>query len=507
MRGRLTCLLIGIMLVLLVGGSSITERNVEFLQSLAADSQDEPVAVVSETADEFEYYRERLLEMTNMTLDDYEKMLPSDKERADIYVQALWGYENGTLTEEEAQAMIQPNSPQTYFAPGYILGYLDFLNWFDALHKYPSIFSIPRSDDERFEIHFASRAPYLERIIGVKAELMNDSQGLNSQDLILAEILQRVDTGHIQYPDGTIWRGHYWWDFFGNRHLGMDYVWPLFSDCSIFSASVKPLYFDDAVAVRISYLHEYFNPWINWPMGQWSDTEESSFLFNHYSNGAPIAITDDDETAPEGVSINVENSAAEFSWETPYIYDTANSLIIVGNFTEGQELSEITFEKNSGISMIDMEIDGQTIPYSWSVKEKGLYYSFPASLKSLYQFRIEVANPFSYLGVGTHTIEVSATDGDNDRENDTSTSEPLTLNFEIREEETDTSPPTTIPDIIGTLGDGGWYTSDVTLSLSTIEDTSNVDQTSSSSDQRQGYFSDEQMQAFSDGDQTQTYFS
>ncbi|HIQ22917.1 MAG TPA: hypothetical protein EYH34_16955, partial [Planctomycetes bacterium] len=73
------------------------------------------------------------------------------------------------------------------------------------------------------------------------------------------------------------------------------------------------------------------------------------------------------------------------------------------------------------------------------------------------------AGPFTVTGEGGHTVEYRSTD------NAGNTEPARTLTLQI-----DTTPPATTADLSGTLGQGGWYVSDVRVSLSAVDGTSGV---------------------------------
>ncbi|MFX0204019.1 MAG: hypothetical protein ACFFCW_48595, partial [Candidatus Hodarchaeota archaeon] len=358
LKKRIGLLVVTLILVLSLSGSSLPQVHAQPLQvQTISKSSDSPV-MPGTPNNGFDISREKFLDMVNLTLEDYEALHPRDREIANRYINALWGFDNGTFTEEEAIAYIQSDSPETLFAPGNIIAFFDLFRWLSDLYYYPSIFSIPDHNDELFEINFIARAPFLERIISLSVDLITDT---GTQKLNLAEVYQPVDTGFVL--DGKTWIGYNWRDIFGLYHYGMCYHYGFLSDHCYFKAWGKPGVVDSSVTVRFNYVYQkwipVFWPWEpGWP-GYWGVYNAYSFPVNHYAAPAdPISIQDDDTTAPEIKDLIVQNN--ERPWYeffgTPYIYSNAPVLNLTGQVLEGETLLGFSISKNSGIDGVTVEI-------------------------------------------------------------------------------------------------------------------------------------------------------
>ena len=180
MCSRKTSILLLIsLLVLCLFWGAIAPGNPQVQTSTGINHGPEAPAVVSSEAD-YEYYFNKTLDMFNMTIESYTELLPSDKEIIHKYVNALWGFENESLTRAEAEDMIRPNSPETYFGPVELFGYFDFLNFFTWFTEKPSPVNIPKhTDAEGFEINFVSLAVFGERITRVNFKLVTDSGSIH----------------------------------------------------------------------------------------------------------------------------------------------------------------------------------------------------------------------------------------------------------------------------------------------------------------------------------------
>ena len=202
LKNQMGLLLITLFLLLSLGGSSLSNVMAQ-PPPMPIASQSSPIPPgPDDPSNGFTFFRDQFLGMINLTLEDYDALHPKDREIANQYINALWGVNNGTFTEEEAQDYIQANSPETLFAPGNILAFFDLFRWFSELYYYPSVFSIPHHNDERFEIHFIARAPFLERIRRVSVDLITNK---GPQRLNLAEIYQPVDTGRVVGKEWVYW--------------------------------------------------------------------------------------------------------------------------------------------------------------------------------------------------------------------------------------------------------------------------------------------------------------
>ena len=430
MCSRKTSILLLIsLLVLCLFWGAIAPGNPQVQTSTGINHGPEAPAVVSSEAD-YEYYFNKTLDMFNMTIESYTELLPSDKEIIHKYVNALWGFENESLTRAEAEDMIRPNSPETYFGPVELIGYFDFLNLFQWFTEKPSPVNIPKhTDAEGFEINFVSRAVVGERITRVNVKLVTDA---GSMHLALAEEHQPVDTGYIS---GTSWFAYDWVDILGQPHTGMCAHWPFLSDHCYFKAWGNPGCVDSSVTVLINYEYEWLNPFHLygyilgipfygpcWELKNHLEPIDSYAVLNQ-----PIGIQDDDANAPIIGSIDIPEHDG-FPWEAPWVYDDTEVLTISGTVYEGNYL---WFQKNSGISAVNVSIGGHIFEYI----AKSEYVTVNNYGDYVYSYNVTLLNPGYWLGVGQHTAIITITDGDNDRDGDMKTSAPMSINFEIKDDD------------------------------------------------------------------------
>ena len=96
----LLTLFCGVLVLGQVDATTITDSSIE---SDAVNQVSESAQMtLSDAAAEFELYRDRILDIFNMTMDNYNALNEIDTDRLHTYVFALWGYENGSLTLDEA---------------------------------------------------------------------------------------------------------------------------------------------------------------------------------------------------------------------------------------------------------------------------------------------------------------------------------------------------------------------------------------------------------------------
>lgn len=454
-------------LILLMTTSSFSQSTPESYQPMLVDSQIETSESTGTTDNDFEYYRNQVLAKLNMTQRDYDELTQSDKERVDVYANALRGYENGSLTQEEASAFTMPNSPMTVFAPGNILQFLDILHWWGYFYEFPTSLSVGRHDDEVFQIDFISRAMIGERICRRwvywdKNPTLYDWPGYT--------MVSKWKGIASQY---TSWNKPSTADL-----MSVNKIHELIPWTGSFRASA-PTHFVGPIKLIFRYQYQWWDIWKNWPLGGWRDAECIYSIDRYWPALWPnLNVNDDDTNAPEISEVYVQNAVTDSNAEIPYIYDTTGILKFGGEALEGYVYPS---EKPSKIGNVTLEIDGMPVEYSWSANNE--HYWVPGSGDYRYSFAVLIPNPTQQLGIGTHSARICVYDGDTDRPNDWLPSQPYTLQFEIREEEIDTTPPHTTSDIEGAQGHQGWYTSDVYLILQAEDDLSGVETTMYSYDQ------------------------
>lgn len=150
---------------------------------------------------QYEYYRDVILDYFNLTINDFYSLDANTTKLFNNYVFALWGYENGTLTQEEAENLTNTNSP-----------------WLKFDFTFPSNnFFIKRYDDEEFRIEFSCNAGALlfERVRSIRVYLDRNADFftfdiLNAQRLKLTETYDLFNLGEVSPADDTVWQGDIW---------------------------------------------------------------------------------------------------------------------------------------------------------------------------------------------------------------------------------------------------------------------------------------------------------
>ncbi|NVM45797.1 MAG: hypothetical protein HWN79_12855 [Candidatus Lokiarchaeota archaeon] len=158
----------------------------------------------NETVRDYAYYRKMALNSLNITQEIYNLLSPNETKIIENNIYALWGYENGTLTEEEALALSDHNSPHIFFSniiPFY--PYPTFVTANDEEFKF--VFTVA---DDLFvvdRIHYI--ATYLDRNHVIGAWDTETRKGMD-----LSVIGGNYEAGDIySHSVGT---GSYWvWDY------------------------------------------------------------------------------------------------------------------------------------------------------------------------------------------------------------------------------------------------------------------------------------------------------
>jgi hypothetical protein len=459
---KITITLVALLLVILPTAAMITAQNqtqnqqqqlLNFALSKSAipnppNSQNNPTSKDTNTSSDqqFEYYRDTVLSMMNMTLDEYNNLSANNLEIINTYINALWGYENGTLTKDEAEAMIQPHSPITFFGPPL---------W---ISTYPMTFGFT-AYDSLFQIDFRALAPVGERITQVNAYLDNQAyvpifspSSPTVKELQLSELNDPYHQGYID-SSGKTWIAQSWTSgppFDGG--YGIYYNGAIGSGLVDFQGSVEPGY----IASQVTFLVLYH--WDSYDIlsGKWVGQPPICYAWNQSVGLDLVTLT------PIGISDALTEQPSISQIQAPSTVNDNENLTITGTALEGSLLGP-----DPGIGNIYVTIDGTyTGNYIWSVSSQGANI-----LAGQYQsqFSITILNP-GYLGPGTHTATITITDGDNDYPGDALTSSPVNVQFTV----VDVTPPTTTISLSGTQGLNGWYTSDVTVTLTATDTCSGV---------------------------------
>jgi len=278
-------------------GKNNTVQRMEFNPSnefaIASDSGDFSLGNLSdipENVDEqYEYYRNVVLDIFNMTLSDYYSLTGNNTIMFNNHVYALWGLNNGTLSEEEARELTIHNTPKLYFSA---LGD-SFLNL-----NYPTPDDIIRNDDEEFRMRFKVEPMWGERIRRVHGSLDRDESfflflfpwfnALTSSRLTIEELGWKF--GH---QDGKDWVGNCEYNFWISNSLTLDAV-------------LDPSGFIDPwVEVWIWVYWEFYDMW----QGRWIPQTEAVYFCNSVMTDIdfdiiftpilePLGIYDDDIEKP-----------------------------------------------------------------------------------------------------------------------------------------------------------------------------------------------------------------
>ncbi|MFW9795288.1 MAG: OmpL47-type beta-barrel domain-containing protein, partial [Candidatus Thorarchaeota archaeon] len=440
---------VGILLVLLAFClvlSTITTASNSSLETVLATTND--VHQTSDGVSDFEIYLDRILDEFNVTYDVYTQLNESDRGKIDTFVYALWGYENGTLTAEEANAMVRSNTPSTTFT---------------LIFGRPTSMSIT-AKDSKFSVDFRAISDAYERITGVKV-YFDSNPDLNSlpttHQMYLDDTYDLYDKGHID-TDGKTWIGHPW-----GAGIGI-YPMPLLvgSGFCDFQATITPGFISDWVKFFIVYRYQYFTIY---PLG-WN-TDYETHPFNIYWTGDHISISDDDTTGPviDASSLEAGLIGDEGGLiETYTIFDNESLYAFQCDLTEW--VSEISYptilidgvaytyygdayKDEYGFQWCRLGNDGSIIGL-YSIVEHPLRY---------WEYRLYVVlySPGATLGLGSHTIGITVNDNDNDRidgTDDTSVSNSVSFQFEVIDDDTD---PPEVNLSVGEpyFSDGGFFVS------------------------------------------------
>ncbi|MFX1366787.1 MAG: hypothetical protein ACFFCE_05800 [Promethearchaeota archaeon] len=264
--------------------------------------------------DQYNYYRNRLLEQFNLTLSDYYYLSENDTLLFNNYLFALWGYENGTLTKEETQELVKHNSPSLTF-PANDLG-------MSSYYGLPTLESLIRHDDEEFRMRFKVKAGSTlgERITRVDAWLdewhVPLPNLLNPDEVHQLDIQEHQDDFHFGHPSGKSWVGSIW----GVYGVRLDAV-------------MNPHFLDSRVKIFFKI------EWDWWDFWGWHKAEAKVSLFNEVVSSVqypdnwpvlpiqiewvPINIIDDDTTPPRisNVVTVVNNSEnPTITWNSAFGY-------------------------------------------------------------------------------------------------------------------------------------------------------------------------------------------
>jgi len=353
--------------------------------------------------EQFAYFRNLILNELGVSLETYLAYDENSTRFIHKYIYALMGYEKGTLTREEAEAMTKHNTPTSWW--GILL--------------YPLEGDFRSRTDKLFKFYFFSKAgvPAGERIKQIDVYLDKDASVFSpfsesDSTVTHLKLEEEYDLWNFGYVSGKKWIANPGADggIWGADGVG------LYAYCN-------PGFLDNAVKVVIRY------KWQTW--GLFSGWTWENPVYNKYNRmifpliGPLISIDDDDSGMPVLVPFS----------KMTYIYDDNGNLIKNPLYIYDDE-DFIGFGlrvwDDSGISDVSVKVDGIQIPTSQ-------YWWERQDFLGSHQIWITLYIPGYFYGLGTHFVEVRVTDNDDDRSNDKMTSNPINFDFYVYDDDT-TSP-------------------------------------------------------------------
>jgi len=404
------------------------------------NSNMEPYSI--KTADEntteslFPSYWNRVLEIYNITTEDYEVLPDNDKQLVFNHTIALWGYENGTFTLEEAELMIEHNSPNIdYYIPNTGVG-----SW--APHASPG--SIIQNDEWGFKTKFKVQAGHYlgERITRVRAFVDKDHTWTPTGGREGAKGSFYVYRGTYSKPSTAIQLNvdEYEDNYGFGRNSGLEWlaydgIWG-FGHVK-FEASCVTGFADDWVKIVIVC------DWQTLGLFGWINEQDYSLMVNYIWKPCwmgPCAVeridVDDDDYSPPWIYGLHYGYRAE-----TYIFDDDDYLYFTGYVRDHSDVGSL-------VGKVGL-IGGTTFYGSKS------YVS--GTLPPAYRFRFYIPNP---RNLGYHLALIKFYDNDNDRTDGSDDREVLNkwVGFWVRDEDTTGPDISIIYNGLNTDGDpGSWH--------------------------------------------------
>ncbi len=285
----------------------VSEKNMPFTPNSSETSGSEE--------NTFEYYRDIYLGLCNVSLDYYNNLTEDTFKSAITHICAIWGYYNGTYTEEEMNNMTRSNSPLISFGTSVYDPSDGTYHW--GYSPNPSPESIKRHDDEEFRVGFR---------IKMAAELGEHTTSVNAYMITNTEVTMYFhevdDFWGLGHAAGTYYQGDGLYGIWGYGHVDMEIYRPTyFRDTTVQFKIVAHwwdlvgLLYESRTLTKI-YTYTYnVEAWVdfNFP-----------FIHVNYINQQPITIVDDDPFAP-AIGITDSNLI-----DNTYLYDGEQYLNLVG---------------------------------------------------------------------------------------------------------------------------------------------------------------------------------
>ncbi|MBN2157287.1 MAG: hypothetical protein JW776_14675 [Candidatus Lokiarchaeota archaeon] len=336
-----------------------SERNLEHQNKSNKEIQYD-LNSSNSTEKDFAYYRDTFLDLCNVSLEYYENLSKEDLEYANNHICAMWGFENGTYTEEEARNMVENNSPVVSFLTYTINPITGLLVEVPSDRATPE--SIIRHDDEEFRVGFSVKMESAlgEHISRIDAFLYAP----NERRLYFDEVEDIWGLGRSMgdYYDAFLW---------GSGHVDLEIHTSTYTrDISVefdiviqwhklvlfwYEDRTMHLSFDTTYKIELELIPDF------------------PFFSGNYVDPAPIILVDDDTTKPDLIITDSNLHDGD------YLYDGDPYLYLSGSFTDLSGVQAPIFELN-GLHEIWREFEFTEDSCNFDVhfsnpRELGEYYA------------------------------------------------------------------------------------------------------------------------------------
>ncbi len=320
------------------------------------------------------FYRDIMLEFCNISLQEYFAFNLKNIEMMNRYIYALWGYENSSLTKEQAQDLIRHSSPNT---------------WFSVVFLWPLSNDLMSSSDQEYRMKFTSQAglAFLERVIQIDAYVSDDGSlsPFSESSSHHLHLVEQGDFWNFGSVSGDTWYGLMW---------GLGVV--------DFEAYYAPGYLDSSVKFVVKYIWQWFDLF----GGGWkTETQYSQYnTLNLPIIGSAMSIVDDDTTGPQYWTKLYWNGVEyETDFSSGYVFEYSSA--------DSNELKMMITDISWGVYRV----------YVNNQLEKSDTYitSFPIWDLNPTVFSITTQYLETKYGLqDEYKIDILSSDGDNDRPND-----------------------------------------------------------------------------------------
>jgi hypothetical protein len=420
------------MTFIFLDNTTVTENNSEKIRSDSniyplnfnneipiSSNVDDPIPPAQ---NQYEYYRNMLFERFNITYGDYLNMDEENTEKVHNYTIALWGKENGTLSEEEVFQLTQSNSPVAFGA-------------------FPNEDVIWENTDGKFRARFSITGQWGEMVRVVEAWLDDNSNkwvnGPKRMKMKIREIpgLWGITHGHVE-DNGYKWVGKI----------------ELF-DTAFFEIWCTPGYIDNEVEIQVRmkwYFYDvwdWFDPWKG-PYYTWEYTDRTYYIKEWWLiiipilGSNPIKIVDDDKKKPivscyiidyedlrdqgvplpwpftgdisfNGFYIDVYDPPTKIEADNIYKYNEGQTLFILSedDSPPGKLIMDIYQVLDSTELYLNTIEVGLSRVYVWTTVYLWPFGDFPV----MYEYRGFAINLTAFPPGYKYKLNVQVEDSDNDR--------------------------------------------------------------------------------------------